>query len=217
VAALLPSGAREQVLELVLRTRRDSPLLLAISIVAMVWVSAGATGVVERVESRLLEVPRPGGTITLKLRHLGLALVMVILIALMAIAGVEATSLRARLGVHVPGWVLSLLTIVVITPICAFLYRFASSRRIAWHAALLAGLPAAIILHLTPLVAGYYVRAVAGRTPVQVFLVLAGLLFTCYVAAIGLLIGAGLAAERQRALDSELEKGGADVRPMPHR
>jgi hypothetical protein len=41
-----------------------------------------------------------------------------------------------------------------------------------------------------------YLGLVAGRTPVRVFLVLAGVLFTCYVAAIVLLLGAALAARR---------------------
>jgi hypothetical protein len=49
------------------------------------------------------------------------------------------------------------------------------------------------------LLAAVPLRAVAGRTPVQVFLVLAGLLFTCCLVAQGLLIGAGLAAGREKS------------------
>jgi len=200
LAKLLPPGPRDQVIELVLRTRRDSPLLLAISIAAMVWASAGATGVIERVGSRLLGVPRPG-PVALKLRHLRLAAGMVLLIALMAIAATEATNLRRRLGLDVPRWIVSIASVFVIAGICALLFRFATTRRVAWRAAVRGGLPAAIFVELTPLLAGYYARAVAGRTPVQVFLVLAGLLFACYIVAQGLLIGAGLAVSAQRALD----------------
>jgi hypothetical protein len=68
------------------------------------------------------------------------------------------------------------------------------------------GVPAAIVLELTPLIAGYYARAVAGRTPVQVFLVLAGLLFTCYLVAQGLLIGAGLAVGRELSEERATEQ-----------
>jgi hypothetical protein len=48
---------------------------------------------------------------------------------------------------------------------------------------------------VTPLIAGYYARAVIGRTPVTLFLVLGGLLFTCYLVAQGLLIGVGVAVK----------------------
>ncbi len=200
LASVLPPGARDQVIELVLRTHRNSPLLLAVAIVAMVWAGAGATGVIERVESRLLAAPRPG-PIALKLRHLALAAGMVLMIALMTAAATESTNLRGRLGLEIPGWLLSLGSALVIAAICSLLYRFATTRRIRWRAALHGGVPAAVVLELTPLVAGYYARAVAGRTPVQVFLVLAGLLFTCYLIAQGLLIGAGLAAGRELSLD----------------
>lgn len=62
---------------------------------------------VERVQSRLLSLPRRTG-VNLKLRQLVLAAAMAIMIALLAIAAVEATDLRSRLGIHVPGWVLTL-------------------------------------------------------------------------------------------------------------
>lgn len=198
VAHFLPPSARDQVVELVLRTRRDSPLLLAIAVVSMVWAAAGATGVIERVSSRLLPAPRPGA-IALKLRHLALAAAMVVTIALMAGAATEATNLRARLGVAVPGWLVSLLSTAVIAGACALLYRFATTRRLRWRSALAGGVPAAVVLELTPLLAGYYARAVAGRTPVQVFLVLGGLLFACYVVAQGILVGAGLAVAAEHA------------------
>jgi len=198
LASVLPPGARDQVVELVLRTHRNSPLLLAIAVAAMVWAGAGATGVIERVESRLLGARRLS-PVALKLRHLGLAAGMVLMIALMAAAATEATNLRGRLGFPIPGWLLSVVSAVLIAAICSALYRYATTRRISWRAAVRGGVPAAVVLELTPLIAGYYARAVAGRTPVQVFLVLAGLLFTCYLVAQGLLIGAGLAAGRELA------------------
>jgi uncharacterized BrkB/YihY/UPF0761 family membrane protein len=200
LAEVLPPGARGQVLELVLRTRRDSPWLLALSIGSMIWACSGATGVIERVESRLLALPRRP-PVKLKLRHLMLAASMALMIALLAIAAVEATDLRNHLGIHVPGWVVSLGTVPLIALICALLYRYATVRRLDWTPSVRGGLPAAVMVVATPLLAGYYTRAVAGRTPVQVFLVLAGLLFTCYLIAVGLLIGAGLACTFQRGTD----------------
>ena len=205
LASVLPPGARDQVIDLVLRTHRNSPLLLAVAVASMLWAGAGATGVVERVESRLLGATRLG-PIALKLRHLGLAAGMVLMITLMAAAATEATNLRGRLGFPIPAWLLSVASAVLIAAICSLLYRYATTRRIGWRAALRGGLPAAIVLELTPLVAGYYARAVAGRTPVQVFLVLAGLLFTCYLVAQGLLIGAGLAAGRELSEERATEQ-----------
>lgn len=210
LAAVLPANARDQVVELVFRTRRDSPLLLAIALATMVWAGAGATGVIERVESRLLGATRPG-PVARKLRHLGLAAAMVLMVALMSAASTQATNLRGRLGFAIPGWLLSLGSAALICTFCSLLYRFATARRLTWRAAVRGGLPAAVVLEVTPLAAGYYARAVAGRTPAQVFLVLAGLLFTCFLVAQGLLIGAGLAAGGQLALDRATEGVGVSV------
>lgn len=210
LAAVLPANARDQVVELVFRTRRDSPLLLAIALATMVWAGAGATGVIERVESRLLGATRPG-PVARKLRHLGLAAAMVLMVALMSAASTQATNLRGRLGFAIPGWLLSLGSAALICTFCSLLYRFATARRLTWRAAVRGGLPAAVVLEVTPLAAGYYARAVAGRTPAQVFLVLAGLLFTCFLVAQGLLIGAGLAAGGQLAIDRATEAVGVSV------
>ena len=207
LASILPPGPRDQVIELVFRTRRDSPLLLAIAVLAMVWASAGATGVVERVQSRLLGLSRRG-PFALKLRHLGLAAGMALLITLMAIGATEETNLRRRLGAHVPNVVVLLGSLVLVATVCALLYRYATTRRLAWRAALRGGLLAGVVVEATPVLAGYYARAVAGRTAVQVFLILTGLLFAAYVVAQGLLIGAGLAVSAQRSLDraADLER-----------
>lgn len=206
VAKVFPAAARDEVLQLVLRTRRNSPLLLVIAVLSMVWVAAGATGVIERVESRLLGAQRPG-MIALKLRHLALAAGMVSLISLTAIAATRATGLRKHLAAGVPSWLLGVGSALLIGLVCGLLYRFATTRRLDWRAALAGGLPAGVIVELTPLIAGYYARAVAGRTPVQVFLILAGLLFTCYVMAQGLLIGAGLAVSADRRLGGSAASG----------
>ena len=50
---------------------------------------------------------------------------------------------------------------------------------------------------LTPTLAGHYLQLVAGRTPVELFLMLAGVLFTCYLVALGLLLGTGVTARVQ--------------------
>jgi uncharacterized BrkB/YihY/UPF0761 family membrane protein len=204
VTGLLPRSARGQVLELVLRTRRDSPWLLALAIGSMIWACKGATGVIERVESRLLTLPRRTA-LKLMLRQL--------MIALVAIAAVETTNLRSRLGIDVPGWALSLAAVPVIAVICALLYRYATITQLGWTPSFKGGLPAAVMVEATPLLAGYYTRAVAGHTPGHVFLVLAGLLFTCYLIAVALLVGAGLASSFHRSADRTSQAGGSSVSP----
>jgi hypothetical protein len=54
-----------------------------------------------------------------------------------------------------------------------------------------------VILDLTRTVAGYYLRFVAEETPVELFLMLTGVLVTGFVAAFGLLLGTGVAARVQ--------------------
>ena len=73
---------------------------------------------------------------------------------------------------------------------------------------------AGVVLQLTPTVAGVYIALVGGRTPVKVFLVLAGLLFTCWVAALGLLVGAGIAVRLHTRRGTPAPGGAAGVSSM---
>jgi uncharacterized BrkB/YihY/UPF0761 family membrane protein len=103
---------------------------------------------------------------------------------------------------------LPLLLLAVIVLICAGVFRVLGGEKVSWHAALAGGAVSGVILLITPTVAGYYTRWVANNTPVKVFLVLAGVLFTCYIVALGLLLGAGVVARvqlghRLRAPDSQ--------------
>jgi uncharacterized BrkB/YihY/UPF0761 family membrane protein len=196
-AAVLPPDVSDQLVQLILRTQRDSGWLLAASVVGMVWTSSGAVGVIERVMSRLLQRERYGPAVG-KARHLGLAGAVVVTIVLMVLGASRVTGLRVRLGVD------GLAAQVLVTAgatlgtalVCAGLYRFSPPDGISWRAAVRGALPAAVALQLVPTAAALYLGLVAGRTPVRVFLVLAGVLFTCYVAAIVLLLGAALAARR---------------------
>ena len=200
-AGVLPSGVSDQLVQLILRTRRDSVLLLVASVLGMVWTSAGAVGVVERAMSRLLGRERFGPFFG-KLRHVGLAGAVVATIVLMVLAASKVTGLRARLGLEGLG-VQVLVTAggtVATAAVCAGLYRFSPRGGIRWRAAITGALPAAVALQLIPTVVAFYLRLVAGGTPVHVFLVLAGVLFTCYVAGLVLLVGAAVAARNHPVL-----------------
>ena len=82
------------------------------------------------------------------------------------------------------------------TLLCGAVFRALAGESLRWRAVWAGAAVSAVILNVTP-AAGYYLSLVAGRTPVEVFLVLAGVLITCYLAAFGLLLGAGVAARVQ--------------------
>ena len=96
-ARVLPSDVHDQLVQLILRTHGNSPLLIAGSIIAMVWVSSGAVGVLERCMSRLLARERRG-PLTGKLRNLALACAFAILILLLVLAASAGTGIVDRLG-----------------------------------------------------------------------------------------------------------------------
>jgi membrane protein len=197
-AGVLPADAHDQIVQLVLRTHRDSPLLIAGAIVGMVWTSSGVVGVIDRCIARLLDVDR-GHFVLGKLRTLGVAAavaVMIVMAVLVASAGtgfVERVGLDATLTrVLVP-----LVSTVVITLICAGVFHTLALGALRWRSALSGAALSGMALQVTPTAAGYYLRYVAGSAPVKVFLMLAGVLITCYLIALGLLLGAGVAARVQ--------------------
>jgi hypothetical protein len=83
------------------------------------------------------------------------------------------------------------------TMLCGAVFRALAGDTLRWRAAGTGAAVSALILNITPAAAGYYLRVVAGRAPVELFLLLAGVLFTCYLVAIGLLLGTGVAARAQ--------------------
>jgi uncharacterized membrane protein len=81
--------------------------------------------------------------------------------------------------------------------ICAGVLRVLAGERGSWGAALAGGGVSGVILLITPTLAGYYTRWIADNTPVKAFLILAGVLITCYVVAFGLLLGTAAVARVQ--------------------
>jgi uncharacterized BrkB/YihY/UPF0761 family membrane protein len=197
-AQVLPKDIRDQLVLLILRTKEQSPLLIAASIIGMVWVSSGAVGVIERCLLRLLARPSEG-VVRGKLRNLGLAAVVTVMIMLMVAVATAGTDLVGRLNVNPTAIRLAvpLISLASTTLLCGAVLRALAGEALRWRSAWAGAAVSAVILNITPTAAGYYLRLVAGRTPVEVFLVLAGVLITCYLAAFGLLFGAGVAARVQ--------------------
>jgi uncharacterized BrkB/YihY/UPF0761 family membrane protein len=195
---VLPKDVHDQIVALVLRTRRDSTLLIVGAIVGMVWTSSGSVGVIDRCLRRMLSIKAPNVVVG-KLRNLGEALALAVLVVVMVLLATAGTGLVDRLHVNATlvRVAVPLLLFGVIVLICATVYRVLARERVSWHAALAGGGVSGVILLITPTLAGYYTRWVANNTPVKVFLVLAGVLITCYIVAFGLLLGSGVAARVQ--------------------
>ena len=198
VSRVLPQDVHDQIVALVLRTKRDSPLLIVGAIVGMVWTSSGSVGVIDRSLSRTLSIKGPNPVLG-KLRNIGVAFAVAGLVVVMVLLATAGTGLVNRLHFNATlvRLVLPLVLLAVIVLICASVFRVLGGERVSWHAALAGGGVSGVILLITPTVAGYYTRWVANSTPVKVFLVLAGVLITCYIVAFGLLLGTGVVARVQ--------------------
>ena len=199
VNRFLPEAVHGDIEQLVIGTRDNSPLLLAVAIASMLWTSSGAIGVIERCESRILGCPRHD-VVTGRLRNLGLG-------ALVALSFVVATGSAPVIGsllsfLHLGGgrtpafgFVLNGLGSIVLF---AIVYRYAPRSRLSWRRALIGALPAGAGIQAIPALVGLYFGAAAGFAAVRVFLLLAVLLLGLYVMATLMLIGAGLATTAER-------------------
>ncbi len=195
VSEVLPKDVHDQLVDLILRTRRNSPLLIAGSIAGMLWTCSGAVGVLARCLVRLLGL-RGAGIVLGKLRNLGVAAVLTTLIVLMVLVASVGTGLAHKLGLNstLVAVAVPLLSIVVMMLVCAGVYWLLADRSVHGRSTIAGGAVAGLILLVTPTIAGYYLRWTAGHTPVELFLMLAGVLITCYLASMGLLLGVGVTA-----------------------
>ena len=171
ISNVLPKDIHDQLVTLILRTKEQSPLLIAASIIGMVWVSSGAVGVIERCLLRLLARPSEG-VVRGKLRNLGLAAVVTVVIMLMVAVATAGTDLVARLNVNPTAIRLAvpLISLALTTLLCGAVFRALAGESLRWRAAWAGAAVSALILNITPTAAGYYLRLVAGRTPVELFL-----------------------------------------------
>jgi uncharacterized BrkB/YihY/UPF0761 family membrane protein len=198
----LPDALHRDVQDLIIGTRDDSPLLLALAVVTMLWTSSGAIGVIERCESRVLDCTRHD-VLSGRLRNVALG-------ALVAFAFVVGTGSAPVIGEvarlfdlrgALPGGLLIALNAIGSVALMAVIYRYAPRSRIGWKPAFGGALPAGIGLQAVPALVGLYFGATAGFAAVRLFLLLAVMLLGLYTMATLMLLGAGVAArseERRR-------------------
>src|SRR3954451_8582440 len=79
----LPDAVHSDITRLVLGTRSNSPLLLALAVATMLWTTSGAIGVIERCESRMLDAPRHS-IVTGRIRNLLLGAGVAVMVAVAA-------------------------------------------------------------------------------------------------------------------------------------
>jgi YihY family inner membrane protein len=210
VNRFLPNALHGDVQNLIVGTREDSPRLIALAIVAMLWTTSGAIGVIERVESRMLDCPRHD-VVTGRLRNIALgALVAAMVVVAVAVAPVMRDAAGA-VGQVLPGGVL--LAINTAGSIAAFtaVYRWAPRSRLRWRSAARGALPAGVAVQGIPTIVGLYVGATAGFAAVRLFLLLAIILLGLYIMAMVMLVGAGLAVR------SEVKTRGRETAHAPGR
>ena len=194
----LPDAVHADIQQLVLGTRSNSPLLLALAVVTMLWTTSGAIGVIERCESRMLEASRHSLLIG-RVRNLMLGAGVAVMVAF-ASAGApvigdaaDALNLRGSIG----GGLLLVVNTVGSIIVFAGIYRLAPRGHLRWRSAIVGAVPAGIAIQAIPALVGLYVGNFVGFAAVRLFLILAIVLLGLYVMATVILVGSGLAVKRE--------------------
>ena len=190
----LPETLHDDIRRLVLGTRDDSPVLLGVAIVAMLWTTSGAIGVIERCLARITSGPRHHIVVG-RLRNvmLGGLVAVAVILASLSISVVSDFSYKLRADSSVPGATIVVFNTLGSILVFAAIYRFAPLARIGWIPALKGAVPAGVAIQAVPAIVGLYVGWAAGFAAVQVFLLLAIVLLGLYIVAMAMLVGAGLA------------------------
>jgi membrane protein len=211
----LPDAVHEDITRLVLGTRDNSPLLLALAVGTMLWTTSGAIGVVERCESRMLNAPRHGivaGRLRNMLLGAGVAVMVAAASAGAPVIGDAADALNLR-G-ELPSGVLLALNTVGSILVFAAIYRWAPRAHLRWRSAAVGAIPAGIAIQAVPALVGLYVGQFVGFAAVRLFLILAVVLLGLYVMATVILVGSGLAVKRELR---HLHRVMRDGRAVPER
>ena len=194
----LPDAVHADITRLILGTRDDSPLLLALALAAMLWTTSGAIGVIERCESRMLDAPRHSivaGRARNVLLGAGVAVMVAVASAGAPVIGDAADTLNLRGSL--PNGVLLAVNAAGSIVVFAAIYRWAPLDRMRWRSAVVGAIPAGVAIQAIPALLGLYVGAVAGFAAVRLFLILAIILLGLYVMATVILVGCGLAVRRE--------------------
>jgi membrane protein len=208
----LPEEIHGDVENLVVGTRASSPQLLVVAVVAMLWTTSGAIGVIERCESRMLG-GRRHDIVTGRLRNMGLGAMVAAAVILATVATSALNDLSDALSLRgtVPPAVLIVLAAVGSVLVFATIFRYAPRAHLRWRSCLAGALLSGLGLQVVPAVVSLYVEAAAGLQAVRLFLVLAVVLLGLSIMATLVLVGAGIAASAERRARAAARR----TRPQP--
>ena len=127
----LPEQVHGDVEGLVVRTRENSPELLAVAIAAMLWTTSGAIGVIERCLSRMLGGERHHIVLG-RLRNMGLGAVVAASVILAAI-GTSAVNDVPFLGRGTSPALLLVVTSLGSIGLFTTIYRYAPRAHLGWR------------------------------------------------------------------------------------
>jgi YihY family inner membrane protein len=201
----LPDAIHEEVKDLIVNTRDNSPLLLGLAVAAMLWTTSGAIGVIERCESRMLDCPRHNVVVG-RIRNMVLGAAVGVLFALAAASAPTIGDIIPSVD-FLPGGPSLLFNALGSVVVFTVVYRYAPRSVLGWRASFLGALPAGVAIQAIPALVGLYFDAAAGFQAAQIFLLLAVLLFGLYAMALALLLGAGVAVkldQRRREREARL-------------
>lgn len=195
----LPEDVHGDITQLVTGTRDNSPVLLILAVVAMLWTTSGAIGVVERCTSRILDTARHS-IVWGRIRNMALGALVALLVIGAAGGGsvVSGTADIFGIGDAVPDSIVVVSNALGATVLFAIIFRTAPLGHLHWRSAFAGALPAGIGLQVIPTLVGLYVQAAAGYAAVRLFLLLAVILLGLYAMATVILVGAGVAAKAER-------------------
>jgi YihY family inner membrane protein len=210
----LPDAIHEEVKDLIVNTRDNSPLLLGLAVAAMLWTTSGAIGVIERCESRMLDCPRHNVVVG-RIRNMVLGAAVGVLFALAAASAPTIGDIIPSVD-FLPGGPSLLFNALGSVVVFTVVYRYAPRSVLGWRASFLGALPAGVAIQAIPALVGLYFDAAAGFQAAQIFLLLAVLLFGLYAMALALLLGAGVAVkldQRRREREARLVPPAAERPP----
>jgi len=199
LSGFLPGDIRQSIVTLVLKIKHDPTTLLVVSVLAMMWTTSSAIGVIERTLARILGAPRyPIVWGRLRNFALGGALGVTLLlsIALATLIGGLGWPTEAKSA-------LPIINFLGATVFCAFIFFLSVRGGVHWRSAFAGAIPTALVLQLAPLLVGLYFKALAAPANASIFFSFAVILLGCYLVAMGFLIGAGILAKVEIRLRRE--------------
>jgi uncharacterized BrkB/YihY/UPF0761 family membrane protein len=185
---LFPASVSDELQDLASGSRAQTPWLLLLSAFLMFWTVSAALSVIERAESRIIGAVNTALVLgRIRMLYLGALFTIVLLLII--------GSFAERL-LPIP---LTLLAVPLALVTIALLYRLLPRQRLPWADAFLGALPATAGLLLVPRIVGIYFASGFRPSLAGIFAGLAVFLLSCYLLAIALLVGAGVATRSWRS------------------